>query len=199
MRKLRVMGRDARKRKVIPAEERFWDKVNKRKNGCWEWAGAINKYGYGSFRGHNSKDTKSHIFSYELHKGEISTGLQLDHLCRNRSCCNPEHLEAVTVQENQNRGVPFRAARTHCVNGHPLTDDNIIITNKNKYPGKKYKICKTCRQAKRKMYKVNLHKKLWLEGFKAGIDAKSCCCNNCTLHSLAVEEKVSNELFHEEG
>lgn len=83
--------------------ERFWSRVNKT-DSCWLWTGSDNGVGYGQFYRAGGKKTYAHIFSYELHKGPIPAGLSLDHLCRVRNCCNPNHLEAVTHRENCLRG-----------------------------------------------------------------------------------------------
>lgn len=82
-------------------EERFWAKVDKT-DTCWLWTGAISDTGYGAFRAEVL--TSAHRYSYELNVGPIPDGLVLDHLCRNRACCNPEHLEAVTQRVNTYRG-----------------------------------------------------------------------------------------------
>lgn len=79
--------------------------------GCWLWQGEMNRNGYGRVWV-NGKRLMSHRVTYELLVGPIADGLVLDHLCKNRACCNPEHLEPVTIRENTLRGnaVLFRPA-----------------------------------------------------------------------------------------
>lgn len=87
-----------------PTEERFWAKVDGA-GICWEWTGAISDTGYGVFhRGHGLKKTNAHRACWEMLVGTIPEGLVLDHLCRNRRCVNPDHLEPVTERENIRRG-----------------------------------------------------------------------------------------------
>lgn len=119
----------------------FWLRV-KWTNECWEWQGAIDKGGYGKFHC-NDRWNFAHRCSYELIKGEIPKGLTIDHLCRNRLCVNPEHLEPVSIGENVLRGqsIPARnKLKTHCKRGHPLSGDNLRI---NKTTGQRE--CRTCR------------------------------------------------------
>lgn len=82
--------------------ERFLSKV-KRTEGCWLWIGSTNFGGYGTYYV-SGRAVRAHRFSYELFVGKIPDGLELDHLCRYKSCVNPKHLEPVTHQENVIRG-----------------------------------------------------------------------------------------------
>lgn len=95
-------------------------------NGCWAWLGGLNRDGYGHMRFGGTK-WRAHRASYEMHVGPIPAGLVIDHLCRNRSCVNPAHLEPVSDRENRMRGMGHDAevARSGaCVNGHEYTEAN---------------------------------------------------------------------------
>jgi len=72
-------------------------------NRCWVWRGAKTSSGYGSVA-HRGRIWSSHRLAYTLLAGDVPEGLQLDHLCRNKLCCNPAHLEPVTAKQNRNRG-----------------------------------------------------------------------------------------------
>lgn len=107
-------------------EKRFWEKVERNSSqSCWQWRGARTKLGYGQFRlrkqpasGVRYATVYAHRFAYELLRGAIPSGLELDHLCRSPSCINPEHLEAVTHRENIKRGRNKKREKTCCPKGH---------------------------------------------------------------------------------
>lgn len=80
----------------------FWDAVNE--NGdCWEWQMARNSSGYGSYMVETRTAMLAHRYAYEQMVGPIPEGLEIDHLCRNRGCVRPDHLEPVTHSENMRR------------------------------------------------------------------------------------------------
>lgn len=76
-------------------------------NDCWTWQGILSSKGY-PLMNVNQKKFKAHRYSYIHFIGPIPEGLTIDHLCRNRACVSPDHLEAVTAIENIKRGAPHR-------------------------------------------------------------------------------------------
>src|SRR5687768_579642 len=89
------------KRRLRDPADRFLSKVRVHEWGCWEWQGyCFKQCGYGKFTVGKTGTTYAHVWAYRLFVGPVPAGLELDHLCRNRRCVNPEHLEPVTHQVN---------------------------------------------------------------------------------------------------
>lgn len=127
--------------------DRFYSKVHKTQS-CWEWTGTLINGDYGQFWDGNKK-IYAHRWSYEYFIGPIPNDMQLDHLCRNRCCVNPEHLEPVTARENTMRGntiTAHHAFKTHCERGHEYTIEN---TYNIKTGGR---MCRECKRIKEREY-----------------------------------------------
>lgn len=108
---------------------------------CWTFTGAASPTGYGFIR-HEGRNLYVHRVVYEAMVTEIPEGLQLDHLCRNRSCVNPAHLEPVTPRINTLRGKSIQASnarKTHCPAGHEYSAANTYTS-----PGRR-RSCRTCK------------------------------------------------------
>lgn len=130
---------------------RFWSKVARDPtSGCWEWQAYRNPAGYGVFS-MRRKTLLAHRWAYEHFIGPIPEGLDLDHLCRNRCCCNPNHVEPVTRKTNvlrgdldaMWRGYPSRnAAKTHCPAGHAYDERNTYVDKIGR------RFCRACRCAR---------------------------------------------------
>lgn len=130
--------------KRVSPEERFWSMVTKKENGCWEFA-CIGAQGYGRIRIDPHKPpVPAHRYAYELLKGKIPDGLQLDHLCLNKACVNPDHLEPVTAQVNIARA---DALITHCPHGHPYSPENTYVYNGHRF-------CKQCHYKAMSIYRA---------------------------------------------
>jgi len=128
-------------------------------DGCWMWTGEGTKDGYGQFRpGPGQPRYMVHRWSYEQHRGPITAGMQVDHLChtkdeacpggrdcKHRRCCNPDHLECVTASENTIRQRHYGRSVTQCPKGHPYEGDNLIVGSDGK------RRCRSCdRERKRR-------------------------------------------------
>jgi hypothetical protein len=112
-------------------------------SGCWLWIGSCLPNGY-SHMGIQvdgvKKTVYGHRLAYELLKGRIPEGLDLDHLCRVRCCVNPDHLEPVTRKVNLNRGVGF-GTTNFCIRGHELTPENTYLHKRKNYVARE---CRSC-------------------------------------------------------
>lgn len=140
-----------RSRKGTPLLERLMAGVTiDMGTGCWIWQRSIMPSGYGCIRVEGRTRT-THSVAYELHKGVIAEGLQIDHLCRVRACCNPDHLEAVTPRENTLRGRAreIRLAITHCPKGHAYSQSNTYVWRNRRF-------CRTCQILAGQAYKRRL-------------------------------------------
>jgi hypothetical protein len=132
-----------------PLEVRFWSKVVKEPGGCWTWTGAL-RHGHGTIHvgGNNKRVDYTHRIVYRLLDREIPAGMEVDHVCRNRACCNPDHLRFVTKGQNciENNLNPFatNARKTHCKNGHLLAGDNVVWHRRPKDYGP-VRCCIVCR------------------------------------------------------
>ena len=112
-----------------PPSDKIVDGIIVMPDGCWEHVNKVAPTGYNHVY-HNGGPRIAHRVIYEWLVGPIESGLVLDHLCRNRGCCNPEHLEQVTIGENARRGhspTGINIQKTHCPYGHPLSGENLYV------------------------------------------------------------------------
>lgn len=125
------------------ALDRFWPKV-RATGSCWIWTKSTNDAGYGIFGSPRGYSKLAHRFAYQALVGEIPEHLVIDHLCRNRRCVNPGHLEPVTLDENKRRGLQYRIQNgmdDSCIWGHKYTPQN-TYWNPNKPNDFRCRACK---------------------------------------------------------
>lgn len=122
--------------------ERFWASVQMR-DGCWNWTGRQDRYGYGRYG-----DRNAHRALYQIVIGDVPEGLQLDHLCGNRQCVRPDHLEPVTQKENLRRGWSWQREKRSCLRGHKYTAANTYHTPKGRS-------CRECARAATRAWRAS--------------------------------------------
>jgi hypothetical protein len=146
----------------VSREERFWPKVDKTAgpNACWPWLACGDPTGYGRFVYENADGKRrlglAHRFAYEVTHGPIPDGLEIDHLCRNRSCSNPKHLEAVTTKVNHERGT--QRMRTNCPSGHPYEPPHLGVNKRG------WRFCRTCMNESGRKWRMSKRIELTGEG-----------------------------------
>lgn len=125
-------------------------------SGCWEWVGSLKKRLYGGLWHPTEKRmVYAHIYFYQQKHGPIPEGLELDHLCRNPTCVNPDHLEPVTHAENMRRGSGWagqKVRQTHCKRGHPLEPGNLLPPDPSNPQHAHHRRCLICARANRKYH-----------------------------------------------
>lgn len=132
--------------RILDAVERFHHYAMPEPNsGCWLWTGTIEWHGYGRICV-KTKHIYAHRFAYSTFRQAVPVGLELHHRCHNRACVNPDHLETIdpahhvhlTLHETAVLRSNFKRNQTHCMRGHPLSDENLRITKRGQ------RACKTC-------------------------------------------------------
>lgn len=147
--KLLMMPTKARRQWLDGLASRLISKAE-RKDGCWRWTAAKMSNGY-AVLGIGRKVFLAHRISFSLYKGALRAGQQIDHLCRTRDCINPDHLEAVSQQENIRRGNNGKHNRikTHCPQGHTYSATNTYVYHR-KLGNRRWtnRLCVTCAKAR---------------------------------------------------
>lgn len=117
-------------------------------NGCWLWNLSRNADGYGKVGRTTNPwgEQMAHRVAFRIWNGDIPDGLQIDHLCRNRPCANPAHLEAVAHRTNMRRAphIAAQIARTHCKWGHEFSPENTYVA-----PSDNRRRCRACVKRRR--------------------------------------------------
>jgi hypothetical protein len=131
-------------------EDRLWPKVRADVSGCWVWLAATTSGGYGQVQVNGGRRV-AHRVVYELMVGAVPVGLELDHLCRNRPCVNPTHLEPVTHSENCRRSPLMgrvNRSKTRCPAGHPYAEQNTYVRRNG------HRMCRTCTISRKRRYRA---------------------------------------------
>ncbi len=114
------------------------------RGGCWEWTGCRNKGGYGTTRWRHHESALAHRVSYSVYREELTPEQFIDHLCGNRACINPWHMEVVPFRVNVARGIGPTARngrKTHCKRGHEFTPENTMPVGSGQTVGRKCRAC----------------------------------------------------------
>jgi hypothetical protein len=177
-----LLAAAAKRKEEIPPIMRFWQKVSIQENGCWLWDAGISNHGYSEFS-LDGKMIKGHQFAYEHFRGSIPEGLEPDHLCRNRACVNPWHMELVVHIENCNRGEVGKHNRdkTHCPHGHLYDESNTYYA-----PGVTNRQCRICKRENKRKYRDR----------KLGEPIKEAKVGNST-GTIVGSQKGDGPIFHD--
>ena len=149
-----IKRREVGRLKVFTTEERFHSSYQILENGCWQWLKVKRrKYGYFCLSIAGKKyDYLAHRYSYELRYGKIPQGKHLHHICPNKTCINPEHLQLTTKSEHplleENNITAINARKTHCKHGHEFTEENTYIRFNTHH-----RSCRKCQKQQEQKYK----------------------------------------------
>ena len=131
--------------------ERFHSKFIELPNGCHQWQGPLDKDGYGYFF-LRRKSRRAHRVAWYMQRGGIPEGMVINHICRNRWCVNPQHMQLLTPRENNlqdSNSIPaINARKTHCKNGQEFDKVQTVKS------GKSYRVCSICERDKARRLKA---------------------------------------------